>query len=118
MTQRATCCPVCSGPWDRGSWRGAARACLKCRAIVYKLQIHGQAAVRLAKLAGLLPEQRSCTCVDCGAQAREYDHRDYFRPLDVQPVCRRCNARRGQAVQLHPGAIEHIDLGQIEACPQ
>lgn len=34
-------------------------------------------------------------CVDCGAQARDWDHRDYSKPLDVEPVCRGCNVRRG-----------------------
>lgn len=37
-------------------------------------------------------------CVDCGAQACDYDHRDYSRRLDVEPVCRRCNITRGLAV--------------------
>jgi DNA-directed RNA polymerase subunit RPC12/RpoP len=34
-------------------------------------------------------------CADCGKPAIEYDHRDYAKPLDVEPVCRRCNLRRG-----------------------
>lgn len=36
-------------------------------------------------------------CVDCGARARHYDHRDYNRPLDVSPVCVSCNLKRGPA---------------------
>jgi hypothetical protein len=72
-------------------------------------------AVMAAKRNGDLPPQKSCACADCGGQATEYDHRDYFRPLDVEPVCRRCNSHRGHAAQLQPGAIEHIDLRQIEA---
>jgi hypothetical protein len=39
-------------------------------------------------------------CVDCGAQARDYDHRDYNKPLEVDPVCRRCNLRRGPAIEV------------------
>jgi hypothetical protein len=39
-------------------------------------------------------------CVDCGAQARDYDHRDYNKPLEVNPVCRRCNLRRGPAIEV------------------
>ena len=34
-------------------------------------------------------------CTDCGGPAREYDHRDYAKPLEVEPVCHRCNIRRG-----------------------
>lgn len=51
-------------------------------------------AVRL----GLLPPVTSCTCVDCGVQAAHYDHRDYGQPLVVEPVCRKCNVRRGPAI--------------------
>lgn len=47
----------------------------------------------LPKLDGSVP------CVDCAAPAVEYDHRDYRKPLDVDPVCRACNAARG------PGAF-------------
>ena len=47
---------------------------------------------QLAKLDG------SVKCVDCDEPAKFYDHRDYSKPLDVQPVCQRCNRRRGPAV--------------------
>ena len=43
----------------------------------------------LPRLDGLVP------CADCAAPAREYDHRDYTKPLQVEPVCRRCNQKRG-----------------------
>jgi hypothetical protein len=36
-------------------------------------------------------------CVDCGNPAEVYEHRDYGRPLDVEPVCRDCNRLRGSA---------------------
>jgi len=36
-------------------------------------------------------------CVDCGKTATCYDHRNYFLPFDVDPVCRSCDIRRGQA---------------------
>lgn len=39
----------------------------------------------------------SIKCVDCGAVATQYEHRNYGRPLDVEPVCRTCNVRRGPA---------------------
>lgn len=40
-------------------------------------------------------------CVDCGATATCYDHRDYSKPWQVEPVCDRCNRLRGPAI--HPG---------------
>ena len=52
----------------------------------------------MAVKRGSLRVAKSLTCVDCGRQARDYDHRDYSRPLDVQPVCRSCNLRRGPAL--------------------
>jgi hypothetical protein len=55
--------------------------------------------VARAKRLGILPMlDGSIACVDCGEPAIEYDHRDYGRPLDVQPVCRRCNKKRGTAI--------------------
>ena len=44
-------------------------------------------------------KKASCfNCADCGKAASEYDHRDYNKPLDVEPVCRSCNIRRGSAI--------------------
>ena len=56
--------------------------------------------VHAAIKRGLLPSLKSgeYACVDCGAVALEYDHRDYGRPFDVEPVCRSCNKQRGTAV--------------------
>jgi len=34
-------------------------------------------------------------CVDCGWRATVYEHRDYNKPLDVEPVCAGCNISRG-----------------------
>ena len=57
-----------------------------------------RAAVAKAVRQGVLARlDGSVRCVDCGAPATGYDHRDYARPLDVQPVCRSCNNKRGHA---------------------
>ena len=57
------------------------------------------AAVGKAVKAGMLPRlDGSIPCVDCGTPAANYDHRDYLKPLDVQPVCRSCNCRRGRGL--------------------
>ena len=47
---------------------------------------------------GYLPRPTTLTCPDCGAPAQVYDHRDYNRPLDVEPVCHACNVKRGPAI--------------------
>jgi hypothetical protein len=35
-------------------------------------------------------------CVDCGKRALVWDHRDYTKPMLVDPVCYSCNGLRGQ----------------------
>jgi hypothetical protein len=55
-------------------------------------------AVSLSIKRGELPKASTLICVDCGTQARDYDHRDYNKPLDVAPVCRPCNKKRGPAI--------------------
>lgn len=44
----------------------------------------------------------SVGCVDCGNPAAEYDHRDYKKPMDVEPVCRACNQARGPGLHRDP----------------
>lgn len=46
---------------------------------------------------GLLPKANTLTCVDCGERGGAWDHRDYAKPLAVEPVCFRCNMLRGPA---------------------
>ena len=54
--------------------------------------------VAKAKRRGEIPSAADFDCVDCGSPASVYDHRDYNRPLDIQPVCRSCNKKRGKAI--------------------
>lgn len=54
-------------------------------------------AIRRAVEAGDIPHARTLRCVDCGKPAFCYDHRDYTKPLRVEPVCRSCNVMRGPA---------------------
>lgn len=56
------------------------------------------AKVHRAIKKGVLPPARSCVCTDCGKPARHYDHRDYNKPLEVDPVCESCNHLRGPAI--------------------
>ncbi len=55
--------------------------------------------IKTAVGRGLLPNLKTgqYACADCGGVAHEYDHRDYGRPFDVEPVCRSCNKQRGTA---------------------
>lgn len=78
-----------------------ARVCLKCarRRVNAPDLIAAHGAVAGAIRKGLLVHPRLLECVDCGAQARDYDHRDYSRHLDVVPVCRSCNKLRGPGLR-------------------
>lgn len=67
----------------------------------------GARAVNIVQRAirdGLLPHPASRVCEDCGNAAQVYDHRDYNRPLLVEPVCHTCNMRRGPATRLREAA--------------
>lgn len=63
-------------------------------------QHRAHAAVQAGVRNGLLPSLKAgeYACTDCGGVACEYDHRDYSRPLEVAPVCKSCNRKRGTAV--------------------
>lgn len=93
-------CRDCGGQF---SGYGSPKRCEPCRRayIVYKIVGTGQSlaigAVSKAKLSGQIRPASAHNCVDCGASAAHYDHRDYGRPLDVEPVCHSCNMRRGAA---------------------
>lgn len=50
---------------------------------------------------GILKPPTEFDCVDCGKQATVYDHRNYFSPLSVIPVCHGCNLKRGPAFDIH-----------------
>lgn len=48
----------------------------------------------------ILEKPTKFKCVDCGSKAWCYDHRNYGKPLDVEPVCSGCNFNRGGAKTL------------------
>lgn len=61
-----------------------------------KREAHYQVA-RAIRLGNL--KHPSCfACTDCGGASIHYDHRDYLKPLEVEPVCRKCNYKRGPAL--------------------
>lgn len=56
-------------------------------------------AVAGAIRRGEIAHPKTLSCTDCGMPARDYDHRDYSKPLDVDPVCRSCNKLRGPGLR-------------------
>lgn len=66
----------------------------RCRFIeARRMGASGQVARAISK--GVLPPANTCKCADCGKPAVCYDHRDYTKPLMVDPVCKSCDGKRG-----------------------
>lgn len=55
-----------------------------------------QSAINRGEIIDL--KTQSVACVDCGVRAQCYDHRDYLKPLQVDPVCFSCNKLRGEGL--------------------
>ena len=82
----------------KGNWKGAYEEYTTARALKEAIVAPALFAVARAIREGKLPRlDGTIRCVDCGQMATQYDHREYARPLDVVPVCRSCNIRRGPA---------------------
>lgn len=109
-------CVLCSTvELSRGT--GGNYRCQKCRdaGLFSHRRIRGDwlgkdcaaACVHSHIKSGLLPHPSTLNCADCGCPAREYEHRDYNKPLMVVPICRGCNLRRGPAIPLN-GSISRL----------
>jgi hypothetical protein len=88
-----SCC-LCNA--DIGERHYLAKKCLACN----EKNTGATSAINAVQQAvknGKLAPVKTLSCVDCGNTAQCYDHRDYGKPLDVVPVCRKCNFRRGSA---------------------
>jgi hypothetical protein len=76
--------------------------CRHCAPEAYKTaqQVMNRAvgAVGYAIRSGRLRHPSMYYCADCFKRATEYDHRDYTKPLVVDPVCHTCNSRRGPGI--------------------
>lgn len=70
--------------------------------------IIAQSEVAKAIKRGDLRSPKTCVCADCGVPARDYDHRDYNKPLNVVAVCRRCNIKRGAAIPRKWNGVEEL----------
>ena len=91
-------CIICGNP--KPSTLAIASYCVRCRGVVGNIHRGVTEAMRSQDIpppTGL--------CVDCGRPATCYDHRYYSMPLEVDPVCSRCNTNRGPALDV-------VDLGR------
>lgn len=68
-------------------------------------------AVFIEVRSGRLTRPENLFCEDCGLAASVYDHRDYLRPLDIVPVCRSCNKKRGPGLNKQPSPLGGVRCG-------
>lgn len=78
-----------------------AKRCWNCARLTALSGAICQRKVRRAIVTGQLLPLKNQACVDCGKPAKVYDHRDYNKPLDVDPVCHSCNKLRGPGIPIH-----------------
>lgn len=98
-------CNIC-GTFEnvRGSGGSSGRYyCTDCRKKTGRQDLNSPqylalSAVAKARRKGELQDPKTLQCVDCQRPAVVYEHRDYNKPLDVQPVCISCNFKRGPAI--------------------
>jgi hypothetical protein len=93
----AVYCFVCSAQRQKESRRRA----------ITPLQTLAHAYVHSAIRLGILAPLSGLRCSDCAKPATQYDHRDYAKPLEVDPVCGSCNMRRGPG--LNSGKVKKAD---------
>lgn len=86
-------CHYCGAPLGHGN----QRICRPCYVARDPWKTAASTAVGNAIAEGRLLRPAQFDCADCGGQAIWYDHRDYGKPLHVEPVCRACNFKRGPA---------------------
>jgi len=91
-------CRVCNGEIvDRYH---SAKLCFPCADHRKNGGHKAHSQVKKAIKNGILQPVKELKCKDCGCQAEIYDHKDYNKPLEVEPVCRSCNRKRGSAIPL------------------
>ncbi len=82
----------CCGTHITGKWQSR---CNDCRQVIYSLRRKSMAALIKEIDSGRTLPAKNYYCVDCGKPAAHYDHRDYSKPLVIEPVCAKCNVNRG-----------------------
>ena len=85
-------CQACG----RQEWRYVTtKRCYRCSALAIMARNKACGQVGHAIRKGLLSPVAGLTCYRCGKPAKHYEHRDYSKPLDVEPVCVSCNVQLG-----------------------
>ncbi len=82
------------------------KTCAKCRSPYWdkaknekqynQMRLWAANIVQNAKRRGFIGKPDFHKCKDCGKKATKWDHRNYGRPLIVEPVCHSCNIKRSK----------------------
>lgn len=118
-TPAPTNCEICNA--SLAGRKGAPKYCVDCAPQAYVLNRRNRPkntdndtsrkVTKYAVKVGFLPPPTEFDCQDCGrVKAECYDHRDYNKPLDVDPVCLRCNSSRGRGIPLKS---PHLDIESV-----
>jgi len=90
-------CRSCSSEYD-GLRIGRHWYCGECTHVAHDAGRKARLWVRLAMRSGVLMPAHAFRCVDCDKWAQCWEHRDYSKPLDIEPTCFSCNHKRGPAI--------------------
>lgn len=94
---RVYSCRVCMEEFE-GYFVGRHWYCSKCRRLVVEAKAAASSWVSMAIRFGVLMPASMFRCDDCAEWATGWEHRDYSKPLEVDPTCGSCNLLRGPAV--------------------
>lgn len=106
MDQRV--CAACDQSYQLPEKWAHRDYCIDCGIDAFYAQTDAASQVSKAIRLGRLMRADQFRCVDCDAWADRYDHRDYHKPLAVDPVCARCNSIRPPAYRkISPSEAEN-----------
>lgn len=115
-------CKICSKV-ELSKGGGKHFRCESCKGLGFRHpsacreSITGRAAAQSTVAAlirsGSLSHPTNFQCVDCSCPATEYEHRNYNKPEQVEPICRSCNLKRGPAIPLLGSFEKIISMGRI-----
>lgn len=110
-------CVICDSKIPREKGRGQSSYCSNiCAGLVSKARQSVQRLVHKTIRNNEIQPAKSFVCVDCGNKAIDYDHRRYKSPLDIVPVCRSCNLKRGPAIDVQEFVADSVGVS-VDALP-
>lgn len=98
----ARICVACDDSYDVPAGWPRTCYCTRCYGEAAMARTHAMQEVWCAIKLGRLMRADQFRCCDCSSWARCWEHRDYYAPLTVEPVCQSCNMKRPPAYRRKP----------------